>query len=140
MESPQNHLGTLLLTLFMEMLGNRNSLFLALPRLSVPNVSTLKSSKHVPHKAFAPLGKTGKIQSQMFGLVRHSLPFPQSAFSVLIFSHHLLVETTGLSSDEKNLKTDKRIANISFGSFAILNYSFQKGSRVGSSLTGLCRC
>lgn len=82
MESPQNHLGTLLLTLILEMLGNRNSLFLAPARLSVPNVSTLQSSKHVPYRAFAPVRKTGKIQSQMFGLVTHSLPFPQSAVNL----------------------------------------------------------
>lgn len=131
---------------FSEMLGNRNSLFLALPWLSVPNGSTLKSSKHVPHRAFAPLGKTGKIQSQMFGLVKHNLPLPQSAFAVLIFrvitfwwkpqAYHLM------SNLKKN--PDKRNAN---SSFAVLNYSFQQGHLnkgiscwLMSYRTWLCRC
>lgn len=66
--------------IFEEMLGNKNSLFLALPWLSVPKVSTLKSSKHVPHGAFAPLGKTGKIQSQAFGFGETQPPFPSMYF------------------------------------------------------------
>lgn len=126
---------------FWKLLGNRNSLFLALPRLSVPNISTLKSSKHVPHRAFAPVGKTGKIQSQMGSLVRQP-PFPSICFlSADIKSHRILVETAGLSSDEQThgikVILTFHLADLLCWTLLSNKVIYIKGSRGGSCLTGL---